>query len=195
MARKKNGQYRRVEQKTPLVPARTPGNHPLPQEQQDATPVLDRLIVPGRQPVATRVMERRITQQTFDGPLPHPEIFKQYGQVIKNAPERILKVFEEDSAHIRHMQREALTAHREDNRRVQWMAFALIAGGYAMAMLFAYIKEPVLAGIVLTTTIIGTVVGFLQNRQGKDSSSDSKDSATKQDSSEAPTLGVEDGSS
>lgn len=162
--RKGNSPYRRAEQKTTLTPPRTPGNHPVPQKDEGMVPQLDRLIVPGQGPLPERVIERRITQQSFDGPLPHPEIFRQYGQVIKNAPERILTVFEEDSAHLRYMQREALQAQKDDNRRVQWMAFSLIAGGYLMAALFAYMEKNALAGIVLTTTIIGTVVGFLQNR-------------------------------
>ena len=162
--RKGSSPYRRAEQKTTLIPPRTPGNHPVPQQDDGVVPQLDRLIVPGQSPLTERVIERRITQQSFDGPLPHPEIFRQYGQVIKNAPERILKVFEEDSEHLRYMQREALKAQRDDSQRVQWMAFSLIAGGYAMAAWFAYMEKNALAGIVLTTTIIGTVVGFLQNR-------------------------------
>ena len=174
--RKGNSPYRRAEQKTTLIPPRTPGNHPAPQKDEGVVPQLDRLIVPGQTPLQERVIERRITQQSFDGPLPHPEIFRQYGQVIKSAPERILKVFEDDSEHLRHMQREALIAQRDDNRRVQWMAFCLIAGGYLMAAWFAYMEKNALAGIVLTTTIIGTVVGFLQNRHQRSApSSEDKD--------------------
>ncbi len=40
-------------------------------------------------------VERRVlARQAFSGPIPHPDIFRQYGEIIPNAPERILKVFE-----------------------------------------------------------------------------------------------------
>ncbi|MDB5754336.1 MAG: hypothetical protein JWR56_764 [Massilia sp.] len=58
----------------------------------------------------------------------------------------------------------ALVAQKADNKRVHWMACGLIAGGYVMSGLFAWMNKDVLAGIVLTTTIIGTVTGFLQTR-------------------------------
>lgn len=109
---------------------------------------------------------RQITQQTrFEGPLPHPEIFRQYGDVIPNAPERILKVFEEDSRHVRDIQMAALAAQKEDNKRVHWMAYSLIAGGYVLSGIFAYLNKDVLAGTILATTLAGTITGFLQGRK------------------------------
>lgn len=48
--------------------------------------------------------------QQFAGPIPHPEIFRQYGEVVPDAPERILGVFEKDSQHTRDIQMAALNA-------------------------------------------------------------------------------------
>ena len=44
-----------------------------------------------------------VTNSRFEGPLPPPDIFKRYSETIPDAPERILKQFEEDSAHVRNM--------------------------------------------------------------------------------------------
>ena len=138
--------------------------------------------LPGMAPLDQRAtpLEQRVSKitrqqtQTFNGPIPHPEIFRKYGEVIHDAPERILRVFEEDSKHVRDIQMGALNAQKSDNRRVHWMAWSLIAGGYAMSALFAWMNKDVLAGMILTTTIVGTVTGFLQS-QKKSTSSEDKD--------------------
>lgn len=62
------------------------------------------------------------------------------------------------------MERFALNAQRGDNFRVHWMAFGVIVLGYVMAFVFARMDMQTLAGIVLTTTIIGTITGFLQSK-------------------------------
>lgn len=110
-------------------------------------------------------MAVRQERTSFNGPIPHPDIFKKYGEVVSDAPERILRVFEDDSKHSREIQSKALDAQKSDNRRIHWMAWSLIAGGYVMSALFAVMNKDWLAGIVLTTTIVGTVTGFLQSRK------------------------------
>lgn len=96
--------------------------------------------------------------------LPPPETLRQYGEIISDAPERILQILEADSAHLRERQRNIIDAKRKDIQRIHWMAYSFIAGGYGMALLFAVMNKDVLAGIVLTTTIIGTVTGFMKQR-------------------------------
>lgn len=59
----------------------------------------------------------------------------------------------------------ALESQIADTRRIHWMAWSLIACGYIMSALLAWMKKDWLAGIILTTTIIGTLAGFLQNRR------------------------------
>ncbi len=134
------------------------------------------------QPVTRRmiaaIVESTIEQRHFQGPIPHPDIFRQYGEIIPDAPERILRVFEEDSKHAREIRLAALVAQKEDNRRVHWIAFSLISLGYVLSVVFALMKEEWLAGIILTTTIIGTVTGFLQNRKSMHPSQSESDSSS-----------------
>ena len=145
---------------------------------------LDRIaaeFLPGQAPLAQRRTIVR-TEESFDGPFPHPDILRKYGEIVPDAPERILRVFEEDSKHVRDIQFAALNAQKGDNYRVHWMAYSLIVGGYAMSALFAWMSKDVLAGIVLTTTIIGTVAGFLQHsKEASHSEAVSKDEVTKGD--------------
>lgn len=116
---------------------------------------------------------RQIVQQTaFKGPIPPPEIFARYAEVIPDAPERILQVFEKDSAHARDIQVAALAAQASDNRRVHYMAWSLVAGGYVLAAGFAYLNKDTLAAIILGTTLLGTITGVLQSRKGAKLSKD-----------------------
>lgn len=125
--------------------------------------------LPGTATPADRVRAVVAKHTSFEGPIPHPEIFRLYGEVVPDAPERILRTFEADSLHAREIQSAALEAQKSDNRRVHWMAWSLIAGGYVLAALFAYWGKDWLAGIILGTTLLGTITGFLQGRkQGRE---------------------------
>jgi uncharacterized membrane protein len=119
--------------------------------------------LPGAVPAQQRV-NQIISQTHFHGPLPHPDIFRQYGEIIPDAPERILRVFEDDSKHAREIQMAALVAQKADNSRVHWMAWSLIAGGYILSGLFAWLGKDTLAGILLASTLTGTIAGFFQGR-------------------------------
>jgi uncharacterized membrane protein len=120
----------------------------------------------GRANVAST--EQRVAQlvahQEFSGPLPHPDIFRKYGEIIPNAPERILKVFEEDSAHIRSIQFAALNAECRESKRAHWMAWSLIFFGFLLVAFLAWLDKEWLAGIALGTTLAGTIAGFLQDK-------------------------------
>ncbi len=58
-----------------------------------------------------------LSQSHFTGPIPHPDIFKSYGEIVPDTPERILTVFEKDSQAARDLPIKAIEAQKEDNRR------------------------------------------------------------------------------
>lgn len=144
------------------TPARATNNAPAVQAGTPLSRIIDSL--PGEAPAQQRVNQIVAQQTHFHGPIPHPEIFRQYGDVIPDAPERIMRVFEEDSKHARDIQKAALEAQKADNQRVHWMAWSLIAGGYVLSGLFAWAGKDTLAGIILASTLTGTIAGFFQNR-------------------------------
>lgn len=126
--------------------------------------------LPGTLPVQERVKQIVTQQTTFHGPIPHPDIFRQYGEVVADAPERIMRVFEEDSKHAREIQMAALIAQKSDNRRVHWMAYSLIAGGYILSAVFAWMGKDWLAGILLSATLTGTIAGLIQGKKAPEES-------------------------
>lgn len=100
--------------------------------------------------------------QQFSGPIPPPEVFQKYGDVIPDAPERILKVFEKDSQHTRDMQKAALDAETKRDLRAQWMAFTIMLAAIGLTA-FAVVYGNSAAGIItgLATMFLGLRVLFV----------------------------------
>ncbi|MGX2031913.1 MULTISPECIES: DUF2335 domain-containing protein [Methylocaldum] len=117
--------------------------------------------LPGTASPAERI-QSVVSQQHFSGPIPPPEIFRQYGEIIPDAPERILRVFEDDSKHAREIAFAALNAQKGDNRRAHWMAWSLITIGMCLVAFLAYIDKDILAGVVAGSTLVAIATGFLQ---------------------------------
>ena len=89
-----------------------------------------------------------VFSESFSGPLPHPDHFERYAQVVKGGGDRILTMAENEQKH-RHLM-DASNANAQDRvidadiiraNRGQWMAFSilisLILGG---VVLFAFDK-------------------------------------------------------
>lgn len=83
-----------------------------------------------------------------------------------------MRVFEQDSAHARDIQNAALRLQQEDNRRVHWMAYSLIAGGYMLAGFFAYLDKDTLAIAMLCSTLAGTIASFFQQKSAESRNKD-----------------------
>ncbi|GHU07416.1 hypothetical protein FACS1894158_15650 [Betaproteobacteria bacterium] len=104
-------------------------------------------------------------QETFFGPLPHPDILKKYSELVPDAPDRILRVFEDDSVFSREIAKASLDMERQDVTRRHWMAFSLIFSGLVLSLVFALLNYPTLAAVPLGATIAAIVAGFLDARK------------------------------
>ena len=123
--------------------------------------------IPGTEKVEKRVAQLVSQHASYEGPIPHPDVFRQYGEVVPDAPQRILKVFEQDSKHARDIQTAALNAQRADNRRIHWMAWSLVIAGFVMSGLFALLNKDTLAAVILATTIGAIAYSFLSGDKNK----------------------------
>lgn len=128
----------------------------------NAAPIAERL--PGTATPEQRIEQTLSQSSHFSGPIPHPEIFKLYGEIIPDAPNRILTVFEEDSKFARDLPLKALEAQKEDNRRAHWMAWSLVIVSFMLSLAFACMGKDYLSGIVLGTTLVAIITGFLQSK-------------------------------
>ena len=90
----------------------------------------------------------------YQGPLPPPAMLLQYGQIIENAPERIMKVFEENAAHVREMEKAALVAEASSDKRAQWMAFAVLMSVLALVAYALYSGNVFFVGVSAVGVIV-----------------------------------------
>ena len=93
-----------------------------------------------------------------------PEVIEHYSRLIDNAPERILTVFEKNAEAERNLQLDSLKSQIGDNKRRDWMAFAIMICGMAASAFLAWIDKPYLSGTALATIIGYAVIGFLKNK-------------------------------
>lgn len=98
------------------------------------------------------------------GPIPTAEEFARYGEVIPDAPERILKVFEEDSKHVRELQSAALSGEISLDRRGQWMAFSTLLGILIIVVYALYLGNVTFAGIASLAFLGMAASGFLKKK-------------------------------
>ena len=109
------------------------------------------------------IHKQQLFAAKYSGPIPPPEIFRKYGEVVPDAPERILTVFEEDSFFTRDIQYKALDAHKGGNRRTQWMAFCLVFFCVSCATFLAYAGHEKTASFIVTTTLVAIISEFLKS--------------------------------
>lgn len=93
-----------------------------------------------------------------------PEVLRQYSEMVPDAPERVLRVFELNSETERSTRTTALDAQIKDNRRRDWMAFGIIFGGMVTSAILAAIGTVWLSGATLVGIAAYSVIGFLQKR-------------------------------
>lgn len=109
----------------------------------------------------TIVHQRQVTHSTiFD-----PAVLERYSKLVPDAPERVLQVFEQNSAVEREIAREGFRAARADNLRRDWMGFLIIVGGMATSALLAYLDKAWLSGGALVAIIAYAVIGYLNKQR------------------------------
>ncbi|MDN5077627.1 DUF2335 domain-containing protein [Aliarcobacter butzleri] len=109
-------------------------------------------------------------EESFSGPLPHPEHFKKYNQIVPGSANRLLKMAEDDLAHAHSMQRKQLNIE----------LFAVVAGlivGATIALValigsgYLIMQGHDIAGAILGGGSLASLVGvFIYGRNLQNSS-------------------------
>ena len=141
---------------------------------------------PSENEVSTRESQVIAEQHTSlrISPLPPPEDFAKYKEIMPDLPERIVKQFEEDSITARELQKERQTAEIElqksaqnadisFDKRSQWLAFALITAGIIGTIILAYLDKDTAASATALSTLALVFKGvFSKNSSDKKSEND-----------------------
>lgn len=109
-------------------------------------------------------------EESFSGPIPHPDMFKKYEDVLSGSADRILKMAEEQQVHRMRLEDAAIRNQLKMNKRGQIFAFVIFILGLGLSVIFAYVGMKTFAGIFATVTIV-TIIGMFINGKraiGKD---------------------------
>ena len=133
-------------------PARPQQLSTQPQRAQDA--------------VALQVTHQRT--EIHSGPLPHPEVLRQYDALIPNGADRILRLVEKQSEHRMELEKKVVYS---DARRADWgvVAGILVASGgmgfgYALLIHGLAVQASVFAGGTIAA-LVGTFVYGTKSRR------------------------------
>ena len=96
-----------------------------------------------------------------------PEVLERYSRLVPDAPERVLRQFELNAESERALMAGTLQAKRQDNRRRDWMAFAIIVTGLLVSDAMAYAGAPWLSGATLAAILGYAVLGYLKPKPDK----------------------------
>lgn len=107
-----------------------------------------------------RIIHHQQTVQTvrtiFD-----PDVLERYRAMVPDAPERVLRQFELNAEAERTMLTGGLEAQKADNRRRDWIAFAIVIGGLLLAALTGWLGIPWLSGASLVAIVAYALLGYL----------------------------------
>ncbi len=115
--------------------------------------------------------------QSFSGPLPHPDILRQFEQVAPGAAERIIKMAEDQSSHRRDLEKKVIESDISRSRWGQILGFVIAVTGLLVSAVIGIFGNPI-AGTVMGTGTIALLVGVfmygsrLRSEERKDKQSE-----------------------
>lgn len=107
----------------------------------------------------------------FIGPVPPPEILKNYDVALPGSAERILKMAEDQAHHRQAMEKAMIESEIKDGRLGMLFAFVLGVGCVATSIIVPAIAQNT-AGAIMgplfgATGLVSMVIHFLKNTKGK----------------------------
>lgn len=103
-------------------------------------------------------------QQSVSGPLPPPRMLEHYKAVQTDLPERIITLSEAESTHRHNLENKIVDNEARNTRRGQLMGLVVALCAFVIAGLAVVYKQPVAAGIIGGTTVVGLVGVFVIGR-------------------------------
>jgi len=114
-------------------------------------------------------------ERSHSGPIPSPEDLDYYKQVLPDAPDRLLRMAEQNAQSLRDLTKlrldSQITIDKDRHREASTgQLFGLIAVGLmsVVAVVALITNHPVVAGTICSTTIIGVATVFVTGRKKQD---------------------------
>jgi uncharacterized membrane protein len=141
----------------------------LARRQQQAAAATGGHLPPPQNAVSFRGQVRHYT-----GPLPPPEILREYDAILPGAADRILKNFETESDHRRSLEKDesdAGTRFMEKQlgllARGQKFGLVVVIAGFATAAYSVHVGAAITGAVIGTVDIVALVALFITGKRGK----------------------------
>lgn len=102
--------------------------------------------------------------EIFIGPLPHPDILRQYNELHPDFAERLLALTEQEAAHRRRLEQQAAETNAAIIKRGQLFGLTIGVCGLVAATVAAYFNQPWVGGVLGGGTVLGLVSAFVLGR-------------------------------
>lgn len=106
-----------------------------------------------------------IRQESFSGPLPHPDILLGYENISSGFAERIMSMAEEQQRHRFECDKKLIKGTISESKRGQWMAFVIAILFLAGSITLSLFGHDWLGGIIGGGTLIALVTVFITGRK------------------------------
>ncbi|MDP2096308.1 MAG: DUF2335 domain-containing protein [Hydrogenophaga sp.] len=135
---------------------------PVPQLIDQVKPLLSPLKQEEREQVL-RIVQTAVHQ--YQGPLPPPDMMRGYNAEITDGANRLMLLLEKQTNHRIDMENRVVNGKLRLSKVGQALGFVLALFFGCIALAFGLYGHEILAGTVLTTTIIGLAVVFVLGRE------------------------------
>lgn len=103
----------------------------------------------------------------FSGPLPHPDVLREYDAIVANGAERIFQGFEAQTKHRLQLEDFAVKSQIKQSGRGQIFGFIIAVLGLGLATVLAIYGFEILASVIGGTTLVGLVTIFVLGKSGQ----------------------------
>jgi len=122
-----------------------------------------------KQPRAVKLFYQQtmIKASAHSGPLPHPESYARYDEVLPGSADRILGMAERQSAHRMELEKIALRRQFNQSGAGQWIAavialFLISAGSYLI-----YSNHDTAGSSIIVATVVGIIYTFVKGKDAQ----------------------------
>ena len=118
-------------------------------------------VPPEKREEVTETLVSVITGSLYSGPIPPPEMLKQYDEIYPGLSKEIVNTAFSQTKHRHEIEKIVVPAEINRMKRGQYFGLTIAVLGLLLSGLLAYLGHDTVAGIIGSTTLVGLVSVFV----------------------------------
>ncbi|HEY4520955.1 MAG TPA: DUF2335 domain-containing protein [Candidatus Paceibacterota bacterium] len=108
-----------------------------------------------------------VQHQEFSGPLPPPEVLRQFDQVVPGAAERIIKMAEQQFAHRTELEKKVIDSDIRQSTQGQVLGFTIAIVGLLVSAIISIYGSELVGGFIGVGTLASLVGVFMYGSRAR----------------------------